>query len=77
MPPLSAHPLSYKCPKLAELAVESGFDWVQRQQDGVHVSVLPDSCESDIDLVFLLDGSARWAATLLLLYSICNPLVIA
>jgi hypothetical protein len=43
-----------------ELGLEAGFDFIQLvSATTIHVSVVPDSCESDLDIIFLLDGSDR------------------
>lgn len=44
--------------RLGSAAVAAGFDWVS-YEDGnfVYASVRPDSCQTSIDLVFLIDGS--------------------
>ena len=58
---------------LSEMAKEAGFDYVENAVGGndgrhVHVSVTPDICLVDIDLIFVLDASdsisdANWAKT--------------
>ena len=58
---------------LSEMAKEAGFDYVENAVGGndgrhVHVSVTPDLCIVDVDLIFVLDASdsisdANWAKT--------------
>jgi hypothetical protein len=43
---------------LARFAVMARFDWVHFEYDTeIYVSVTPDSCQSALDLMFLLDAS--------------------
>ncbi|CAB3986054.1 protocadherin Fat 4-like, partial [Paramuricea clavata] len=47
-----------KLSRLAGLAIEAGFDWVEYTNvDYIRASVIPDVCQTSVDLVFLLDGS--------------------
>ena len=43
--------------QLAATATASGFDWVAQCDNHVYASVRPSACQTDIDLLFLLDGS--------------------
>ena len=53
---------------LGDLAVQSGFDWVEFNNTshvvGAHIGVaaIPDSCVAKLDLMFVLDGSASITA---------------
>ena len=53
---------------LGDLAVQSGFDWVEFNNAshvvGAHIGVaaIPDSCVAKLDLMFVLDGSASITA---------------
>ena len=47
---------------LAGLALAAGFDWVEWADPGyITVSTRPDSCQTDVDVLFLLDGSGSIA----------------
>ncbi|XP_028398110.1 fat-like cadherin-related tumor suppressor homolog [Dendronephthya gigantea] len=49
---------SSKVGRLAGLAIDAGFDWVERTSvNYIRASVIPDVCQTSVDLVFVLDGS--------------------
>lgn len=53
------HITSQNATTLLKLAVEYAlFDWVQWHVDGyAHLSVIPDACETNVDIVFIADQS--------------------
>lgn len=60
---LTGMPSAEDLGRLASLAVGARLDWVhyvaatESEPSHVHVAVIPDACQSPIDLIFLLDGS--------------------
>ena len=47
-----------KLGRLAGLAIEAGFDWVEYTDSNyIRASVIPDVCQTSVDLVFVLDNS--------------------
>ena len=51
--------------RLGSAAVAAGFDWVSyKNRSYIYASVRPSDCQTDIDLLFIVDGSgSMYAAT--------------